>query len=214
MLELPQRCMCPRRCARDADVELSFGCAAVLERYSSSSSRPRFSRAQSRNSARLRPRNRAAGTRRTSTEPPAPSIGLGLSLAPPTIARRGTSGRFRDRIFCPTEPSISNTNLSLSHLEASPRSLRLTSRHRVRPSLSPYLEIMQVSTRVECSPYGVRYPTFEFLRGGAPRFDVVLTFGLADGEGRPNANPPSAAAARRSPRASRAPLASLRPARL
>ena len=29
MLELPQRCMCPRRCARDADVELSFGCGAV-----------------------------------------------------------------------------------------------------------------------------------------------------------------------------------------
>ena len=39
---------------------------------------------------------------------------------------------------------------------------------------------MQVSTRVECSPYGVRNPTFEFLRGGAPGFDVVLTFRLAD----------------------------------
>ena len=180
MLELPQRCMCPRRGARAADVELSFGCGAALERYSSSSSRPRFSRAQSRKPARPRPRNRAARTRRTSTDPSALSIGLGLSVAPPTIARLATSGRFRARIFCPTEPSISNTNLSLSHLEASARSPSSDFPPPSSSSLSPYLEIMQVSTRVECSPYGVRNPTFEFLRGGAPKFDVVLTFRLAD----------------------------------
>ena len=44
-------------------------------------------------------------------------------------------GRFRARILCHTEPSIGNSsNLSLSHLETSARSLRLTSRHRVRPA--------------------------------------------------------------------------------
>lgn len=151
-----------------------------MERCTSSWSLPRFSRAQSRTPARLRPRNRAAGTRRTSTDPPAVPIGQGLSVAPPTIARRAPGVAFGPVFFVLLNlVSATQTSLSLPS-----RDFRALSSSDFPPpsssSLSPYLGIMQVSTRVECSPYGVRNPTFEFLRGGAPRFDVVLTFRLAD----------------------------------